>query len=114
MTNCDPTAEAMNSTVNTFIEPKKLKLAETKCTVGHVGKQCGECPTLRVHKQTMHNETSIKYLGGTVHEISGKVTVNLIIIVDDLTLLERISLLSLEEKKNSISPPAYHELLSHR
>ena len=45
VTNCDPADVAMNSTVNTFIESKKFKLAETKCTVIHVGKQCGGWPT---------------------------------------------------------------------
>ena len=71
-TKCDPTAVAINSTVNTSIETKKLKLAEKKCSVIHVGEKCGNCPTLKVHGQEMHMANSIKYLGDNIHE-SGKV-----------------------------------------
>ena len=77
ITECDSTAIAMNSTVNTFVETKKLKLAEKKCSIIHVGKQHKDCPNLRVHQQQLHKNTSLKYLGDIVHE-SGKVNINLI------------------------------------
>ena len=67
----------MNSTVNTFVETKKLKLADKKCSIIHVGKQHKDCPNLRVHQQQLHKNTSLKYLGDIVHE-SGKVNINLI------------------------------------
>ena len=77
VTKCNATAITMNATVNTFIETKKLKLADTKCSVIHVGKQCGKCPTLKVHGQKMHKAESIKYLGDSVHE-SGKARFNIL------------------------------------
>ena len=76
ITKCKPTAITMNATINTFIETKKLKLAHQKCSVIHVGKKCGNCPTIKVHGQEMHKAKSIKYLGDTVHE-SGKVCFNI-------------------------------------
>ena len=76
-TKCDPTAVAINSTVNSFIETKKLKLAEKKCSVIHVGKKCGDCPQLRVHDKKMHKASCLKYLGDTIHE-SGKNLINII------------------------------------
>ena len=76
-TKCDPTAVAINSTVNTFIETKKLKLAEKKCSVIHVGKKCGDCPQLRVHDKKMHKASSLKYLGDTIYK-SGKNFINII------------------------------------
>ena len=71
------TAIKMNSTVNTFMETKKLKLAESKCSVIHVGKPSGKCPQLKVHGQPMHQAHSLTYLGDSVHE-SGKIKYNLI------------------------------------
>ena len=56
ITKCDSEAVKMNATVNTFIETKKLKLAEKKCSVIHVGKKCGKCPKLKVHGQPMHKD----------------------------------------------------------
>ena len=53
----------MNSTVNTFIESKKLKLSHEKCIAIHVGKHKGSCPDLKVHKETMHRGEISKYLG---------------------------------------------------
>ena len=77
VTKCNTTAITMNATVNTFIETKKLKLADTKCSVIHVGKKCRKCPTLKVHGQKMHTAESIKYLGDSVHE-NGKVRFNIL------------------------------------
>ena len=57
---CDSTASAMNSTVNTFIESKKLELSHKKCCVIHVGKKTGSCPTSKVHDKIMHREESTK------------------------------------------------------
>ena len=70
-TKCDPTAVAINSTVSSFIETKKLKLAEKKCSVIHVGKKCGDCPQLRVHDKKRYKASCLKYLGDTIHK-SGK------------------------------------------
>ena len=77
ITKCDSTAITMNTTVNTFIETKKLKLSHKKCSVIHVRKKCGECPQLKVHGKPMHKAESLMYLGETVHE-SGKNKYNLL------------------------------------
>ena len=76
ITKCDSTAITMNATVNSFIETKKLKLAENKCSVIHVGKKSGNCPKLKVHGKKMHQSESIKYLGDYIHE-SGKIRFNI-------------------------------------
>ena len=47
ITKCDSTAIAMNTTVNTFIKTKKLKLSYQKCSVIHIEKKSGECPKLK-------------------------------------------------------------------
>ena len=67
----------MNSTVNTFIESKKLELSHKKCCVIHVGKKTGGCPTLKVHDKIMHREESTKYLGD-LFQSSDKVKHNLL------------------------------------
>ena len=62
ISECSPTALAMSSTVNTFIESKKLKLSHEKCIAIHVGKHKGSCRDLKVHKETMPRGESSKYL----------------------------------------------------
>ena len=71
ISECGVAAVAMNATVNTFIETKKLKLKHSKCSAIHVGKKSNSCPDLKVHGQKMHREESVKYLGDIVHK-SGK------------------------------------------
>ena len=61
----------MNSTVNAFIESKKLRLSHGKCIAIHVGKNKGSCPTLKIHGEEMHRGDSTKYLGDIFHN-SGK------------------------------------------
>ena len=69
---CSPTAVAMNSTVNAFIESKKkLKLSHKKCIAIHVGKNKGYCLVFKVHEQDMHKRESSKNLGDLFHS-SGK------------------------------------------
>ena len=77
ISKCSPTASALNSTVNSFIESKKLKLSHKKCSVIHVGKNTGRCPDLEVHGETMHREDSTNYLGDLFH-CSGKSKFNII------------------------------------
>ena len=43
-----------------------VKPQVSKCVKMHVGKNSGECPTLKVHKQDMADVTEIKYLGEVV------------------------------------------------
>ena len=76
ISKCGVAAVAMNSTVNTFIETKKLKLKQSKCAALHVGKQSTSCPTLKVHGESMHKEDSVKYLGEIVHK-SGTTKANM-------------------------------------
>ena len=71
ISKCSPTALAMNSTVNAFIESKKLRLGHKKCVAIHVGKNKGSCPVLKIHEEQMHRGESSKYLGDIFHN-SGK------------------------------------------
>ena len=75
ITECDVSSVKLKSVVNTFVETKKLKVSEKKCSVFHVGKKCGRCPIL--HGNKMQKAEQIKYLGGTFHE-SGKNSYNII------------------------------------
>ena len=63
ISKCSTTSSAMNATVNTFVETKKLKLKSDKCCVIHVGKPSKHCPELKVHGQKMHMEESAVCLG---------------------------------------------------
>ena len=75
ISECGNAAIAMNATVNTFVETKKLKLKQSKCTAIHVGKSSKTCPELKVHGQKMHKEDEVKYLGDVIHK-SGKAKSN--------------------------------------
>ena len=55
--------EKINSLINTFIEHKKLKLSETKCSRIHIGKDHEQCPVLKVHDSKMKESEKEKYLG---------------------------------------------------
>ena len=63
ISKCSTTSSAMNATVNTFVETKKLKVKSDKCCVTHVGKPSKHCPELKVLGQKMHMEESAVYLG---------------------------------------------------
>ena len=63
---CGSTAITMNETVNAFIELKKLKLSEAKCSKIHVGKKVNPCPDHRVHNETMKTSENEKYLGDNI------------------------------------------------
>ena len=67
ISECSSTLIAMNATVNTFEESKKLKLKHSKCCVIHVGKKSQCCPNLNVHGEKMHEAKSTKYLGDILH-----------------------------------------------
>jgi len=76
VSECGPTAVAMNATVNTFVETKKLTLKQNKCVAVHVGKKTKNCPDLKVHGEKMHKEESVKYLGDILHK-NGKAKANI-------------------------------------
>ena len=67
LSKCSTTATALNTNVNAFIESKKHRLSSDKYSVIHVGKKSGNCPDLKVHKQSMHREENTKYLGDIIH-----------------------------------------------
>ena len=75
ISQCSPQAIAMNATVNSFVESKKLKLKQSKCSVIHVGKK-SKCNELKVHGEKMHNTDSAVYLGDMIHK-SGKSKFNI-------------------------------------
>ena len=77
ISECGIASVAMNATVNSFVETKKLKLKFSKCSVIHVGKDTKCCPQLKVHGEKMHVENSAKYLGDIFHK-SGKAKFNII------------------------------------
>ena len=58
ISKCSPTALAMNSTLNAFIESKNLRLSHKKCVAIHVGKSKGSCPELKIHEEKMHRGNS--------------------------------------------------------
>ena len=64
--SCSSSSVITNSTINSFMEMNKLKLAQQKCGKIHIGKKSMECPTLNVHDQEMKNSDSAKYLGDII------------------------------------------------
>ena len=56
----------INAVINSFIEMKKLKLSEKKCSRIHVGKVSMDCPDLKVHQSTMKSSNQERYLGDLV------------------------------------------------
>ena len=76
VSKCSPTASAVNATVNSFIESKKLKLSLKKCCAIHVGKSPKSCPELKVNGEKMHGENGTKYLVDIFHN-SGKTKFNI-------------------------------------
>ena len=77
ISECGIASVAMNATVNSFVETKKLKLILSKCSVIHVGNDTMCCPQLKVHGENMHEENSAKYLGDIFHK-SGKAKFNIV------------------------------------
>ena len=71
VTNVENTTR-MNTLINTFIESKKLRLSETKCSRIHIGKGHDNCPKLKVHEHDMQEAQKEKYLGDIVDE-NGKI-----------------------------------------
>jgi hypothetical protein len=65
---CGATSLALNETVNTFIELKKLKLSDQKCSKIHIGKDSKICPEHKVHENIMKNSSKEKYLGDYITE----------------------------------------------
>ena len=51
---CGSTTVALNATVNSFVERKKVKLNSDKCARIHIGKKY-ECATLKVHDMDIKN-----------------------------------------------------------
>ena len=60
---CGSTAVALNQTVNTFVDLKKLKLSKNKCSKIHVGTKQKQCPEHLVHGEVMKSSDKDKYLG---------------------------------------------------
>ena len=68
---CGPTSEAINTTINSFMETEKLTLSHSKTHVIHVGKNRDKCSNLKVHDKNMDNSDKEKYLGDKI-DTSGK------------------------------------------
>ena len=81
ISKCGTTSQAMNTTVNAFIESKKLELNPKKCAQIHIGKKCGLCPELKVHGSIVKKVEQEKYLGDIIHQ-NGK---------SNATIVERVS-----------------------
>ena len=67
LSKCGATSIALNKTVNTFIEHKKLRLNTKKCAKMHIGKKCVNCPNLKVHGEEMNSSCKEKYLGDFIN-----------------------------------------------
>lgn len=66
VSKCGTTSVALNQTVNSFIELKKLQLSKNKCSKIHIGKNVKVCPEHKVHNETMKTSDKEKYLGDFV------------------------------------------------
>ena len=74
ISKCGNSAVKLNSTINAFIETQRQVLSEEKSVVIHMGNKskCNTpCPKLKVHKATMHEAGSVKYLGNIVTSHGG-------------------------------------------
>ena len=58
---CSEQAVMSNSTINSFMEQNKLKLAAEKCSRVHVGKKTDKCFDLKVHETDMKDTDAEKY-----------------------------------------------------
>lgn len=65
LSNCGTDSVIMNSTVNAFINTKKLKLSTKKCSIIHIQKErkTKGCLNLKVNGAAMNKSKSEKYLG---------------------------------------------------
>ena len=67
---CSPQSANVNAVVNAFIEGKKLKLSDKKCSRIHIQKKkCQtkmECVNLKVHDEEMKTSLQEKYLGDLI------------------------------------------------
>ena len=65
---CGPTTVALNASVNSFVERKKIKLSADKCARIHTGNKSSnhQCPPLKVHTEEMKDSEREKYLGDFV------------------------------------------------
>ena len=68
---CSSDSVNANAVINAFIEGKKLKLSNKKCSRIHIQnkhvKNKPECPELKVHQDPMKDSTQEKYLGDLVN-----------------------------------------------
>ena len=55
--------EAVNKTLNTFMEHKKVKLSHKKCYRIHIGKGHDQSPDLLVHDVKMNEAEKTKFVG---------------------------------------------------
>ena len=74
VSECGVNAVEKNLLINSFVETHRLEMHEDKSCVIHVGnvKKCKQtCPTLKVHRQEMHETQSSKYLGNVLTSAGG-------------------------------------------
>jgi hypothetical protein len=74
ISECGDAAIVKNAVINSFIETHRQQMHQDKSVVVHVGnvKKCDKpCPTLKVHKTSMKDETSCKYLGNIITSNGG-------------------------------------------
>ena len=62
----------INTTINAFMEMKKLTLSKKKCNRIHIGKGNEKCQELKIHETIMKNSEREKYLGDYIDK-SGKI-----------------------------------------
>ena len=60
--------EEINIMINTFVESKKIRLAQQKCARIHVGNGHENCLDSKVHEHIMKETESEKYLGDVIHQ----------------------------------------------
>ena len=75
---CSATSQALNTTVNTFINMKKMKLSTKKCSNIHVGskKSKENCQEKQIDNETLSTSDKEKYLGDFItKDASSKATI---------------------------------------
>ena len=65
---CSNKVVTTTATINSFMEPNKLKLASKKYAKLHIGKKDGDCPVTKVHGEDMASSKAEKYLGDVISE----------------------------------------------
>ena len=99
VSECGIKSIEMNAYLNTQFEMLKQPLNCDKCKKLHMGKKSSCCPTLKVHKDNMQEDTQEKYLGDIISDnfsnmknIKSRVSASIGTISNIMNILREVSL----------------------